>query len=189
MPPCRRFICHYSKNKSSPFRLIVDYYINLCYQIYKGLQFLNQFEFNVRAELIREVRNQLRIINPMTTEYYMQPNYVFHKRNAGQAVHFYLTSRLAILEDGLRYSLAKMNKLPNQSFYAAAEEFYDRMTFASNFKDNSFVDMSEIWGEFFIQYSQLLWAKEVDRHKVVQQIMEEYNQFCDMLKAKLSKLV
>lgn len=157
-------------------------------QIYNGLQFLSQFEFNVRAQMIREVRNQLRIINPMTVEYYMQPNYVFHKGNAGEAVYFYLTSRLAILEDGLRYSLAQMNKMPNQAFYAAAEEFYDRMTFASDFKNGTFVDMSQIWGQFFTQYSRLLWAKQVDRHKAAEEIIKKYEQLSDMLNTKLAAL-
>jgi len=157
-------------------------------QIYKAFQFLNQFGFNVRAQLIQEVRNQLRIINPMTPEYYMQPNYVFSKANIGQAVHFYLTSRLAILEDGLRHSLAKVNKLPNLAFYAAAEEFYDRLTFASDFKNGTFVDMSEVWGEFFTEYSRLLWSAEVERHKSVDVLMREFEQYQEQLMEKLSVL-
>lgn len=155
-------------------------------QIYKAFQFLNKFEFNVRAQLIQEVRKQLRIINPMTTEYYMQPNYVFSKSNVGQAVHFYLTSRLAILEDGLRHSIGEMNKMPNQAFYAAAEEFYDRLTFASDFKNGKFVDMSEVWGEFFTEYSNLLWAAEEERHRSVDAIKDEYKQYNSTLKEKLS---
>lgn len=158
-------------------------------QIYKAFQFLHQFEFNVRAQMIQEVRYQLSIINPMTTDYYMQPNYVFSKIDAGKAVHFYLTSRLAVLEDNLRNSLAKMNRMPNQAFYAAAEEFYDRLTFASDFKNGTFVDMSEVWGEFFTEYSRLLWAEKVDRHKAMDKVMEEYRQYCAQLTGKLSALV
>lgn len=157
-------------------------------QIYRAFQFISRFEFNVRAQLIQEVRNQLRIINPMTPEFYMQPNYVFSRSNIGQAVHFYLTSRLAILEDGLRHSLSAMNKMPNQAFYAAAEEFYDRITFASDFKNDKFVDMSEIWGQFFTEYSSLLWAKEVERHRSVEAVMDEYKEYSGMLKEMLSKI-
>lgn len=157
-------------------------------QIYKAFQFLHQFEFNVRAQMIQEVRYQLSIINPMTTDYYMQPDYVFSKADAGKAVHFYLTSRLAILEDNLRHSLVKMNRMPNQAFYAAAEEFYDRLTFASDFKNGTFVDMSEIWGEFFTEYSRLLWAEKVNRHKAMDTVMAEYQQYCDQLKDRLSVL-
>lgn len=157
-------------------------------QIYSGLQFLNRFEFNVRAQLIQEVRNQLRIINPMTVDYYMQPNHKFDRSNVGAAVHFYMTSRIAILEDNLCHALAKMNKMPNQAFYAAAEEFYDRMTFASDLKNGKFIDMSEIWGEFFTQYSQLLWASEMDRHKAVEVVMDEYKRYCEMLRTKLAAL-
>ena len=157
-------------------------------QIYSALQFLNQFEFNVRAQLIREVRNQLQIINPLTPDYYMQPNDKFDIINAGEAVHFYMTSRLAILEDGLRFSLSKLNQLPNQAFYAAAEEFYDRMTFASDFSNGRFVDMGEIWGEFFTQYSQLLWATEMGRYKLIEPVMQEYTQYCQLINEKMMVL-
>lgn len=158
-------------------------------QIYRAFHFLNKFEFNVRAQLILEVRNQLRIINPMTPEYYMLPNYTFKKSNAGQAVHFYLTSRLAILEDGLRHNLALINKMPNQSFYAAAEEFYDRLTFASDFKNGVFVDMSDVWGEFFTEFSRLIWASEVERHKSADDVIQEYKQYCAQLNLALAALV
>lgn len=157
-------------------------------QIYKAFQFLSQFEFNVRAQLIQKVREQLRIINPMTPEYYMLPNYPFDKSNVGQAVYFYLTSRLAILEDGLRHELARLNKMPNQAFYAAAEEFYDRLTFASDFKNGTFVDMSEVWGEFFIEYSRLIWAAEVERHKSADEFLKEYKQYREQLGSALSTL-
>ncbi len=157
-------------------------------QIHKAFQFLNQFEFNVRAQLIQEVRHQLGIINPMTPEFYMRPNYTFSKPNAGESITFYLTSRLAILEDGLRHSLSKMNRLPNQAFYAAAEEFYDRLTFASDLDNSVFVDMSEIWGDFFTEYSQLLWAEQVDRFKEMDEIMKEYANYLNMVYYKLSNM-
>lgn len=157
-------------------------------QIYKAFQFLDQFNFNVRAQIIQEVRYQLGIINPMTTEFYMRPNYTFAKSNAGQAVHFYMTSRLAILEDGLRESLMKMNKMPNQAFYAAAEEFYDRLTFASDFTNSKFVNMSNIWGQFFAQYSDIIWKKDMEKQEAVKRVMEEYKAYCDMLTEKMSVL-
>lgn len=157
-------------------------------QIYRAFQFLDSFTFNVRAQIIQEVRYQLGIINPMTIEVYMRPNYTFARANAGQAVHFYMTSRLAILEDGLRESLMQMNKMPNQAFYAAAEEFYDRLTFASDFKNGKFVNMSNIWGQFFAQYSNLIWKKEMEKQESVKRVMEEYKAYCDMLTSKLSIL-
>lgn len=157
-------------------------------QIHKAFQFLNQFEFNVRAQLIQEVRNQLGIINPMTPELYMRPNYTFSKPNAGEAITFYLNSRLAILEDGLRHSLSKMNRLPNRAFYAAAEEFYDRLTFASDLDNSIFVDMSEIWGDFFTEYSQLLWAEQVDRYKEMDEIMKEYANYLNIIYYKLENM-
>lgn len=158
-------------------------------QIHRAFKFLYQFEFNVRAELIREVRNQLGIINPMTPEYYMRPNYMFAKHNAGKAIRFYLASRVAILEDGLRHSLSRMNKLPNQAFYAAAEEFYDRLTFASDLDNGTFVDMSDIWAEFFTEYSQILWAERVNRYKEMDALMAEYQNFRDAVSIKIASLI
>ena len=157
-------------------------------QIYRAFQFLDQFNFNIRAQIIQEVRYQLRIINDMTTDFYMKPNYTFSKSNAGQAVHFYMTSRLAILEDGLRETLMSMNKMPNQAFYAAAEEFYDRLTFASDFKNDSFVNMANIWGKFFSQYSGLIWKKEMEKQEAVKRVMKEYKDYCDLLADKLNVL-
>lgn len=157
-------------------------------QIYRAFQFLDQFNFNIRAQIIQEVRYQLRIINDMTTDFYMRPNYTFDKSNAGQAVHFYMTSRLAILEDGLRESLMQMNKMPNQAFHAAAEEFYDRLTFASDFKNGRFVNMANIWGKFFSQYSGLIWKKEMEKQEAVKRVMKEYKDYCDLLAEKLSVL-
>ncbi len=156
-------------------------------QIYKAFQFLNQFEFNVRAQLIQEVRNQLRIINPMTREY-MQPNYKFEQENIGQSVHFFMASRLAILEDGLRHNLALMNKMPNQAFYAAAEEFYDRLTFASDFKNGTFVEMNVVWGNFFAEYSRILWAKKAKQQEEFENVMKEYSQYRSQLNEKLATL-
>ena len=156
-------------------------------QIYKAFQFLNQFEFNVRAQLIQEVRSQLRIINPMTKEY-MQPNYRFEPENIGQSVHFFMTSRLAILEDGLRHDLALMNKMPNQAFYAAAEEFYDRLTFASDFKNGTFVEMNVVWGNFFAEYSRILWAKKAKQQEELKNVMKEYSQYRSQLNEKLATL-
>lgn len=157
-------------------------------QIHKAFKFLDAFEFNVRAQLIQEVRHQLGIINPMTPEYYMRPNYTFSKPNAGKAITFYLNSRLAVLEDGLRHSLSKMNRLPNLAFYAAAEEFYDRLTFASDLDDGTFVDMSEIWGDFFTEYSQLLWAEQVNRYKDMEAVMKEYEGYRNMINYRIATL-
>lgn len=157
-------------------------------QIYRAFQFLDQFTFNMRTRIIQEVRYQLGIINPMSDEFYMRPNFGFTKANAGQAVHFYMTSRLAILEDGLRESLMKMNKMPNQAFYAAAEEFYDRLTFASDFKNGNFVNMIVIWNKFFAQYSNLIWKKELEKQETVKKVMEEYKDYCNQLSNKLKVL-
>lgn len=143
-------------------------------QIYKALQFIYQFEFNVRAELIREVRNQLSIINPMTPDYYMQPNFNFSKYNAGKEIKFFMSSRIAILEDGLRHSLSKLKETPNQAFYAAAEEFYDRLTFSSNIDSGNFIDMSDVWGKFFTQYGPKLFEKNLEKWKQMKEIMQEY---------------
>ena len=82
----------------------------------------------------------------------------------------------------------KMNKMPNQAFYAAAEEFYDRLTFASDFKNGKFVNMSAIWNKFFAQYSNIIWKKELEKQETVKKVMEEYKEYCNLLSSKLSVL-
>lgn len=149
-------------------------------QIYKAFQFLYQFEFNTRAQLIQEIRRQLYIINPICREY-AAPGVTFRKANAGQGVYFYLTSRLSVIEDDLRYSLVSLYRTPNQAFYAAAEEFYDRLTFASNLKDGQFVSMDTVWGQFFMEYSNRLWADNAERYDRVNALVQQYNQIQETL--------
>ncbi len=148
-------------------------------QIYKAFQFLYNFEFSIKENVIQEVRKQLYTLNPLAEDYYVPPQYVFRASSAGDEVHYYLTSRLAVIEDELRHSLSQLYRRPNQTFYAAAEEFYDRITFAINFDnksdENSFTDMSMVWGNFFMQYSQKLWEDNADRYKDVNEIITKYN--------------
>lgn len=144
-------------------------------QIRKAFNFLYQFQFNTRAQLIQEVRRQLYIINPICAEY-AKPTVTFHIANCGKTVHFYLTSRMSVIEDELRYHLSKLIRTPNQAFYAAAEEFYDRLAFASDLSGGSLTSMSDVWGMFFQEYSSKIWKEDTERYDVVNQLIERYNQ-------------
>lgn len=149
-------------------------------QIRKAFNFLYQFQFNTRAQLIQEVRRQLYIINPICAEY-AKPTAEFHIANCGKTVHFYLTSRMSVIEDELRYHLSKLIRTPNLAFYAAAEEFYDRLTFASDLSDGSVTSMSDVWGMFFQEYSSKIWKEDTERYDVVNQLIERYNLMIDTL--------
>jgi len=142
-------------------------------QIRKAFNFLYQFQFNTRAQLIQEVRRQLYIINPICGEY-AKPSITFHKSNCGKTVHFYLTSRMSVIEDELRYHLAKLYRTPNMAFYAAAEEFYDRLAFASDLSGGSLISMSDVWGMFFQVYSSQIWKEDTERFDVVNKLIERY---------------
>ncbi len=155
-------------------------------QIRKGFNFLYQFEFNTRAQLIQEVRRQMYIINPICAEY-AKPAITFQKINCGDAVHFYLTSRMSVIEDELRYHLAKLYRTPNLAFYAAAEEFYDRLTFASDLSGDYLISMSDVWGSFFQEFSSKLWKDDTERFDVVNQLIVQYNQMISELQAFLEK--
>lgn len=157
-------------------------------QIYRAFIFLDEFQFNMRAQLIQEVRFQLGIINPMQYDYYMQPDYQFRKQEGARAILFYMHSRLAILEDNLFNSLSKLKNIPNEAFYAAAEEFYDRLTFASDLKSGKFVNMSEIWGEFFTEYSNLIWAERKAKYEEMNQLVAEYSTIRTVLMDKIQKM-
>ncbi len=146
-------------------------------QIYKALQFLNQFEFNVRAQIILDVRHQLGIINPMTPDLYMKPDHNFSKLDAGKAIKFFMTSRIAILEDGLRHSLSQINKMPNQAFYAAAEEVYDRLTFASDLDSGKIVNMSNVWGKFFTQFGPILFREHLAKYQQMNEFAQKYKEY------------
>lgn len=149
-------------------------------QIYKAFEFLYRFEFNTRAQIIQEIRRQLYIINPICPEYAM-PKYDFRKQNAGEAVSFYLTSRMSVVEDELRHAFAHLYKAPNLAFYAAAEEFYDRLTFASDLKNGQFVSMESVWGEFFIEYSKKLWTENAEKYNQVNELVSSYQDILQRL--------
>lgn len=156
-------------------------------QIRKGFDFLYRFEFNTRAQLIREVRQQMYIINPACAEY-AKPTQTFQKNNCANAVHFYLTSRMSVIEDELRYHLSKLYRAPNQAFYAAAEEFYDRLTFASDMSGDHLIAMSDVWGFFFQEFSSRLWKENAERFDAVNQAVEQYQQMITKLNACLANV-
>ena len=154
-------------------------------QIRKAFHFLYQFQFNTRAQLIQEVRRQLYIINPICAEY-AKPTVTFHIGDCGKTIRFYLTSRMSVIEDELRYHLSKLIRTPNLAFYAAAEEFYDRLAFASDLSDGSITSMSDVWGMFFQEYSSKIWKEDTERYEVVNQLVERYNQMIVTLTACLA---
>ena len=144
-------------------------------QIYKAFSNLYSFQFRTRENVIQEIRRQLYSINPITEEY-VEPNYHFSQTNTGTEVYYYLTTRLAVIEDELRHSLFNLYRMPNKVFYAEAEEFYDRITFAIDINDTEdhFYDMSKVWGNFFIQYNNSIWAANADKFKKVNDIITQY---------------
>jgi len=154
-------------------------------QIRRGFNFLYQFEFNTRAQLIQEVRRQLYIINPICREY-AAPYVDFYKPECGKTIHFYLTSRMSVIEDELRYHLSQLYRTPNQAFYAAAEEFYDRLTFASDINDNRITSMSDIWGSFFQEYSSKIWEQDEQNRKATKDIADHYTQMVDALESLIN---
>ncbi len=143
-------------------------------QICKAFDFLYKFQFNTRAQLIQEVRRQLYIINPICREY-AKPSYNFHPANCGEPIRFYLTSRMAVIEDELRFHLNKLYRTPNMAFYAAAEEFYDRIAFASYRSGGQLVSMSAVWSNFFVKYSTKIWQQDIERYTAVNKLVDEYN--------------
>ena len=154
-------------------------------QIRRGFNFLYQFEFNTRAQLIQEVRRQLYIINPICREY-AAPYVDFYKPECGKTIHFYLTSRMSVIEDELRYHLSKLYRTPNQAFYAAAEEFYDRLTFASDMSEGKITSMADIWGSFFLEYSSKIWEKDEQKRKTTKDIADHYTRMIQTLEELVS---
>ena len=112
----------------------------------------------------------------------------FYKPECGKTIHFYLTSRMSVIEDELRYHLSKLYRTPNQAFYAAAEEFYDRLTFASDITEGRITRMSDIWGNFFQEYSSKIWEQDEQNRKAVKDISDMYSSMVDKLQEIASSL-
>ena len=158
-------------------------------QIRRAFQFLYDFRFNTRVQLIQEVRRQLYIINPICDEY-ASPMIQFTYDNCGSEIHFYLTSRMAVIEDELRYHLRKLYGSPNMAFYAAAEEFYDRLIFASDRDGSKLIDMREIWGGFFQKYGESLSGidpKDTEMYEIAKNLVEQYNGMLDTVDQYISE--
>ena len=131
-------------------------------QIYKAIVFLDNFQFNTRAAIIQIVRSQLCIINPLCDEY-ANPNLNAKLDKCGIEIDYYLTSRLSLIEENLRHMLRGIYSTPNEAFFACAEEFYDRLIFAAtDISSGKIVNMSDIWGHFFQQYSAVIWKEQAE---------------------------
>lgn len=159
-------------------------------QIYKAFLFLNNFEFSIRENIIQEIRRLLYSINPIA-DGYVAPAYNFSSVDTGEQVYYYLTSRLAVIEDELRHAMFNLYKTPNRIFYAAAEEFYDRLTFAIDLgdgNDSEYTDMSLIWGRFFMQYNQKLWEDNAEKYNSVNEFIAGFNEVRDALKDSVAQV-
>lgn len=156
-------------------------------QIIKAFRFLCSFEFNTRAQIIQTVRQQLYIINPICDEY-AKPVFNFHKNTVGKEVNYYLTSRISVVEENIRSSLLNLYRTPNQAFYAAAEEFYDRLTFASDMdENNTLIDMRDIWGMFFQDFYTIICAQAAQQSIAIEQFHSKYDELIQSIRTKMAE--
>ena len=142
-------------------------------QIYEAIAFLDSFTFNTRATIIQAVRSQLCIINPLCEEY-AAPSITFYSGRCGREIDYFLTSRLSLIEENLRHALMGIYNTPNEAFYAVAEEFYDRLTFAATDLSSGIItNMSDIWGYFFQEYAHLLWKDQAQDYEQINAMVSE----------------
>ena len=152
-------------------------------QIYDAIVFLNDFEFNTRATIIQTVRSQLSIINPLCREY-VNPAIGFYVGSCGKEIEYFLTSRLSLIEENLRHALMPIYNTPNEAFFAVAEEFYDRLTFAVADLSTGIVnDMSDVWGHFFQQYSHVIWKGQAQDIQMLNQLLSDTKALLPLLEA------
>lgn len=155
-------------------------------QIYDAIVYLDNFEFNTRATIIRTVRSQLGIINPLCEEY-ANPEINFHASHCGPEIDFYLTSRLSLIEENLRHELMGLYNAPNKAFYAVAEEFYDKLTFAaSDISDGKITMMADVWGYFFQDFSELIWKEQAKDSEVLNELVRDMKALKPMLEKCLA---
>lgn len=142
-------------------------------QIYEAIVFLDNFQFNTRATIIQTVRSQLGIINPLCRDY-AKPEINFYAGDCGKEIDYCLTSRLSLIEENLRHELMGLYNTPNKAFYAVAEEFYDRLTFAaSDLSSGKITDMSDVWGYFFQDFSSIIWKEQAQDIKLLNDLIRE----------------
>ncbi len=142
-------------------------------QIYEAIVFLDNFQFNTRATIIQTVRSQLGIINPLCRDY-AKPEINFYAGDCGKEIDYCLTSRLSLIEENLRHELMGLYNTPNQAFYAVAEEFYDRLTFASSdLSSGKITNMSDVWGYFFQDFSNIIWKDQAQDVKLLNDLIHE----------------
>lgn len=140
-------------------------------QIRDAIVFLDNFSFNTRAAIIQIVRSHMGIINPLSEEY-ASPQINFHHNNCGKEINYYLTSRLSLIEENLRHALIGIYNTPNQAFYAVAEEFYDKMTFAAtDISSGRIISMSDVWSEFFQDYYDMIWRDDAKQSELLNKLM------------------
>lgn len=142
-------------------------------QIYEAILFLDNFQFNTRATIIQTVRSQLGIINPLCRDY-AKPEINFYAGECGREIDYCLTSRLSLIEENLRHELMGLYNTPNKAFYAVAEEFYDRLTFAAtDLSSGKITNMSDVWGYFFQDFSSVIWKEQAQDVKLLNDLIHE----------------
>lgn len=150
-------------------------------QIYEAIVFLDNFQFNTRATIIQIVRSQLSIINPLCREY-ANTELVFYAGNCGKEIEYFLTFRLSLIEENLRHALMGLYNTPNEAFFAVAEEFYDRLTFAvADLSTGTIIDMSDVWGRFFQEYSHIIWKEQAQDIKNLNNLVTEIKALLPLL--------
>ena len=152
-------------------------------QIYEAIEFLDNFSFNTRATIIQTVRSHLGIINPLSEEY-AAPDVNFKARHCGREINYYLTSRLSLIEENLRHALMGIYNKPNEAFFAVAEEFYDKLTFAAtDITSGRITSMSDIWGRFFLDFSDMIWSTEAKESEVLNELMQNIKSLRPLLES------
>lgn len=142
-------------------------------QIYEAIVFLDNFSFNTRAAIIQIVRGHLGIINPLSEEY-AAPEINFRATHCGKEINYFLTSRLSLIEENLRHALIGIYNTPNKAFYAVAEEFYDKLTFAAtDISKGRITSMADVWGAFFQTYSDMIWSDAAKESEVLMELNTE----------------
>ena len=140
-------------------------------QIYEAIEYLDNFSFNTRATIIQIVRSHMGIINPLSVEY-AAPETNFNGANCADEIYYYLTSRLSLIEENLRHAMLGIYNTPNQAFYAAAEEFNDKLTFAAtDLSRGRITRMEDVWAAFFQKYSDMIWKSEAQESEVLQELI------------------
>ena len=131
--------------------------------IYLAIDTLRNFTLTTKNYLIHEVRNSLDSLDPFITHAPKIEGY--DEEEQAENIREYILDACEEVKREIEENCSQYIQFSNKAFWATVRDFYDRVTFSINLKNDYIVDMKEIWRQFYKKYISLVWSEEYNSYQ------------------------